>query len=572
MQKNRKNKKIRDSTIFEVKSLFEFSRVVNSDMGLDFILNHFLLTVMGKLLCTRGVIFLKEKSGTFKVNLVRGFKLNKNITSIQYNKKIKSITSIRNYNNTKEKFVRLLETHDIQIIIPLIYKNELLGIVGLTRYNKKPLTSEEQTYLKSLTNIAATAIQQKIFMDELINSNEELDRKIHQMNTLFDLGKEISSILEKDKLIKLFTLSLMGQIGVSKYAIYFREKGELKLASSRLSENINGNLLNRICKVTDTLLIKDCNDVKLRNQLLKIGMRAIVPMKTKNELHGILLVGERISNKDYSKSDLEFLFSLGNLVVIAFENIRLFHEALEKQKMEDELIIARDIQKRLLPKILPKYKNLDISATNLSSKIVSGDYYDVFSLDGSRLIVAIADVSGKGTPASLLMASLQAILHALSPLNLSTSELVNRINKQIYENTSNDKFITFFLGIIDTFTKKLNYVNAGHNLPIIIKRSGEVIRLEKGGIILGVTTENIIYEEGNYNLNSGDILVLFTDGITEATNREGIEFGEERLISIIQNNKHLSSEDIQEKIINQVKQYSGDNQTDDVTLVVIKVN
>lgn len=572
MQKNRKNKKIQDSTIFDVKSLFEFSRVVNSDMGLDFILNHFLLTVMGKLLCTRGVIFLKEKSGTFKVNLVRGFKLNKNITSIQYNKKIKSITSVRNYKNTKEKFVRLLETHDIQIIIPLIYKNELLGIVGLTRYNKKPLTSEEQTYLKSLTNIAATAIQQKIFMDELINSNEELDRKIHQMNTLFDLGKEISSILEKDKLIKLFILSLMGQIGVSKYAIYFREKGELKLVSSRLSENINGNLLNRICKVTDTLLVKDCNDVKLRNRLLKIGMRAIVPMKTKNELHGILLVGERISNKDYSKSDLEFLFSLGNLVVIAFEKIRLFHEALEKQKMEDELIIARDIQKRLLPKILPKYKNLDISATNLSSKIVSGDYYDVFSLDGIRLMVAIADVSGKGTPASLLMASLQAILHALSPLNLSTSELVNRINKQIYENTSNDKFITCFLGIIDTFTKKLNYVNAGHNLPIIIKRNGEVIRLEKGGIILGVTTENIIYEEGNYNLNSGDVLVLFTDGITEATNREGIEFGEERLISIIQNNKHLSSEDIQEKIINQVKQYSGDNQTDDITLVVIKVN
>lgn len=467
----------------------------------------------------------------------------------------------------------MLRKEKIGFIIPLIAKNNVLGVVGFGRIIDKKLNSEESTYLKSLVNIAATAIEQKLSIDKLSMINRELDRRMHELNTLFDLGKEFNIIFDRDKLIKLFTLSLMGQIGASQYAICIKERGEMKVVSSRLPKPIDNRIIGMLCDVKSPTIIPSPKIKKIiSNQLVGYGVNVLIPMMLHNEIRGVLALGKKMSGEEYTQGDLEFLFSLGNLVIISLENSRLFAEAIEKQKMEDELIIAREIQKGLLPGKLPDIPNYDIAAINISSKQVGGDYYDVIKLSDAKFIIAIGDVSGKGTPASLLMANLQAMIRALVPLGLSLSELTKRVNDLIYESTGNDRFITFFWGAIDPISNTLNYVNAGHNLPILLRQDEKIERLEVGGLLLGVMKTVVPYQEGNIQLKVGDTLVLFTDGVSEAMDSLGIEYGEEKLMAVIKSNQNENAESILNTIVESVQEYSGAYQSDDITMVVVKVS
>ncbi|RCK76594.1 MAG: Serine phosphatase RsbU, regulator of sigma subunit [Ignavibacteriae bacterium] len=562
---------IQEKTKIDVRSLFEFSKVVNQDVSIEFVINFLLLTLMGKLVCNRAIVFLKNENEEFYIKLAKGVEFKENSPKFKFiknNLKLFYTSAIR---ETKNTFIKYLKRNGIQFVIPLVYRSNVLGYVGLGRFQERRISKEEENYLNSIVNIAASAIQQKSNREELLRLNRELDKKIHQMNTLFDLSKEFASILDKEKLLKLFTLSLMGQIGISRYGIFLKEKGLMKVMSSRLPENIDCEFLNGICNFRKPTLTTNISEPSIRKYLMKIGIQVIVPMALRDEVRGILMLGEKMNKSDYSDSDLEFLYSLGNVAIISLENTRLFQEAIEKQRMEDELLIAKEIQQGLLPKSVPEHKCLDISAVNISSKIVGGDYYDVIRLTEDSFVFAIADVSGKGTPASLLMASIHAMFHTLIPLGMPLSELVKRMNDLIYDNTSNDRFITFFCGILDVKTKSFKYVNAGHNLPILLKGNGNIVRLDKGGVLLGIAKENITYEEGFVNLVSGDLLYIFTDGVTEAMNSENVEFGENRLLKILKDYKALPSKEIQNIIIDSLKNYCGENQSDDITMLIVKI-
>lgn len=558
-----------EKTKIDVRSLFEFSKIVNQDVSIEFIINFLILTLMGKLVCTKAMVFLRNENGEFYVKLSKGlqgkskkFKLTKNYLKLVNTSKLKGQNG---------KFVRYLKNSGIKFLIPLIYRDKILGYIGFSRFEDRKINKEEANYLNSIANIAASALQQKLNRDELVNLNRELDKKIHQMNTLFDLSKEFASVLNEENLIKLFTLSLMGQIGISQYGIFFKEKGIMKTVSSRLTENVDCDFLEGICNLKKPELTTQLSNRLIRKKLERIGIQAIVPMTLRDEVRGILLLGEKMSKTAYSDSDLEFLYSLSNIAIISLENSRLLKEAIEKQKMEGDLLIAKEIQQGLIPKLLPQHKDLDLSAINISSKIVGGDYYDIIDLDKRKFVFAIADVSGKGTAASLLMASIHAMFHTLLPLDMPPSELVKRMNNLIFDNTSNDRFITFFYGILDVETKLFTYVNAGHNLPILLKNNGKIIRLDKGGVILGVTKEFVTYEEGNIKLESGDLLYFFTDGVTEAMNAENVEFGEDQLIKILRVSKNLSAKEIQNIIVDNLKNYCGENQSDDITMIVAKI-
>lgn len=571
MISHQKENRANSVTRFDVNSLFEFSKIVNSDVSLHFILNHFILTAMGKLLCIRGIVFLKVDGQKFRAETKRGFILDEEKKNIVITQKLKSIMYINSIKKKNEKWVTILNKNKIQVFIPLIFKNDVLGALGITKLSRKKLTKEEKTYIKSLSNIAAAAIAQKLSVDKLIKINRELDKQIHQANTLFDLGKEFSSILNRERVIKLFSLSLMGQIGVRQFAICLKEGNEMKIVSSRFQGPIDTSVICNLSGFESPSLVSEIVATnKLKKELKDIGISAIIPMKMQDEVKGVLAVGERIAGIPYTQSDLEYIYSIGNLLLISLENSRLFKEAIEKQKIEDDLLIAREIQRGMLPKVLPKYAGYDLDAANISSKHVGGDYYDVINLDDDNFIIAIADVSGKGTPASLLMANLQAMIRALVPLKLPLSELTKRVNDLICESTGNDRFITLFLGRVDKKNKSLTYVNAGHNQPFVLRKDDKIMRLEIGGLLLGVM-KSTTYEEGIVQLVEGDVLVLFTDGVSEAMNPDGVEFGEERLLEIIKSKKNGSAETIKEQIISEVQEYSGDHQSDDITLLVLKV-
>ena len=263
---------------------------------------------------------------------------------------------------------------------------------------------------------------------------------------------------------------------------------------------------------------------------------------------------------------------MGSLAIISLENKRLFQEALEKQKLEEELDLARDIQKNLFPQILPKINGVEVSAINISSKQVGGDYYDVIPVDENRFFIAIADVSGKGVPASLLMANIQAFLQVISKQKMDIQDATALMNNLITENTSDGRFITFFWGLLDVSTKTFTYVNAGHNPPLFI-RNKKIRKLEKGGIILGVMKTIMPYEAESIKLESRDVLILFTDGISEAMNSAGEEYSDQKLEQKSIDLSEKPASEILSRIKDDVQNFtSGNIQSDDITMIVLKVD
>jgi sigma-B regulation protein RsbU (phosphoserine phosphatase) len=302
-----------------------------------------------------------------------------------------------------------------------------------------------------------------------------------------------------------------------------------------------------------------------------MGIEVIVPMQMQGKTKGLIILGKRISNVGYTDADIEFIFSVGSLAIISLENRRLFLEALEKQKLEEELDIAREIQRNLLPQKIPDYKNFDIVGVNVSSKQVGGDYYDIIELENDNCCIAIADVSGKGVPASLLMANMQAFLQVICRQNIPLDTATGLINDLISKNTSDGRFITFFWGILNDETKTFKYVNAGHNPPLLV-RNGIITKLEIGGMILGVMKTIVPYKSESVQLQKDDVLVMFTDGISEAMNKKGEEFSDESLEKISLEMANESAENILKRIQSEVQKFAdGANQSDDITLVVVKV-
>jgi phosphoserine phosphatase RsbU/P len=571
----RETERTRQGSGLDLSALFEFSTVVNSSVDLKFILGHFLLTLMSKLLSSRGIIMLRREGHLFAVEQVKGLPQEMVGQEIAIQRVPNRPMYSEEEDASKMPWLGYLKERNIDLIIPLIAQGKCLGIAGFGRgLGRKKLSPKEKTYVKSLTNSAAAAIEKGVMITELSQVNRRLDRKVQELNTLFELSKEFNSVLDADRLTRLLMFSIMGQVGASKYFLSLLDGGKMEIVASRLDRAPGPELDQYFAEVTEPFLVSSPHrkeGAHERKLLEDLGVHVIVPLRLQNRTRGILGLGEKMRGERYGPADLELLSSLGNLAVISLENVRLFREALEKQKMEDELQIAKEIQRGLLPAKLPQIPRFDMAAVNLSSKQVGGDYYDVIAVQGSRYVIAIGDVSGKGTPASLLMANLQATIRALVPLGLPLAELTMRVNNLICENTGADRFITFFWGIIDADARSMKYVSAGHNPPFLIHADGSVDRLSEGGIILGIMKALMPYMEGEVRFRPGDVLVLFTDGVSEAMNEAGEEWGEEPLEQIVKTHLKDSAETILASIVEGIMTHNkGTEQSDDITLIVAK--
>jgi sigma-B regulation protein RsbU (phosphoserine phosphatase) len=561
---------------FDLSSLFEFSTHINTTTDISFVLSYYLLTIMGKVLAPRGVILLKKKDSQheFVVSVAKGIAVQKVNGAIRLKKLPRGLVISGRRDTSRllrEDFFRL---HRISMVFPLNVNEKNLGLACFGLMVDRQLSPVEETYVKSLSNIAAAAIEKGLMIDELKQVNRTLDARIQELNTLFELSREFNSVFDSDRLVKLLSFSLLGQLGTNRYFICLHENDSVRLVQSKLEKPLEEEILKFLSHIHEPVILKSLSksrNTALHKQLHENGIEVIVPLKLHEQSKGILGIGQKLRGTEYTQADVEFLTSLGNIALISLENARLFKEAIEKQKLEDELLIAKEIQRGLLPSVLPKISGVDYAAINLSSKQVGGDYYDVIPLTSRRCVIAIGDVSGKGPPAALLMANLQATIRALSPLGLSLAELTTRVNKLICDSTSSSRFITFFWGIFDCETRTLRYVNAGHNPPYLFRKNGTVERLTQGGMILGVLKNDFPYLEGEVRFESGDVLVLFTDGVTEAMDENDREFGEERLEKLVLTSKYQSADVILSSIVNEVQKHSQRVlQSDDITLLVLK--
>jgi sigma-B regulation protein RsbU (phosphoserine phosphatase) len=239
-----------------------------------------------------------------------------------------------------------------------------------------------------------------------------------------------------------------------------------------------------------------------------------------------------------------------------------------KTEQERELVEARSIQRRLLPKEIPQIEGCRIAGAWRPARTVSGDYFDVLKFNDSKAALCIADVSGKGMPAALLMSNVQAAVHAFASETVSPSELCAKVNRVVSSSTGEDKFITFFYAVVDAEQKTLTYTNAGHNAGMVLRRDGSLERLEPADAVLG-PFRSWHYTESKIELGAGDRLLLFTDGVTELRNSSADEFGEDRLIELLIANRKLNAEALRDRIVQAVMDFSGGEFQDDATLLVL---
>ncbi|MEP7147249.1 MAG: PP2C family protein-serine/threonine phosphatase [bacterium] len=567
----------------ELNSLIEFSQLISSKLDLNYILNNILLSIMGKMLISKGVILLKADNE------------NENIYTIQAAKGIDS-KLINTFIETEFPKIPVFNSGDIigeneflfqsglHYFFKIYFQNKFLGLLCFgKKLNNNDLSKSEIVFIETLLNISASAIENTLKFNEVSSLNLNLNNKIRQLKSLFELGKEFNSnVINKENIIKLLSYTLLGNFGIKDFVIISRDKnGEFYLLKDTKSLDLSAFDLKNIFpsgtipeEFKSPLVINNNSSMPFIKYLAGQGFELLVPTIIKSEIENIICLGRKLNNTCYSQSDIEFLESIINLSLISIENSILFKEYLDKQKIENELKIAREIQLALLPKGIPEINNYDLTGINLPALQVGGDYYDIIKLTENKTALVIADVSGKGTPASLLMANIQSAVHSYLKLYVEISfdlaKVTEKINELIYENTSAEKFITFFWGILDSENNTFEYINAGHNPPFLLK-DGKIIPLTEGGFMIGILDFGINYEVGKVTMEKNDIVVFYTDGVTEAMNKGGDEFGEEKLTNVLIENQSKCTNEILEEIKNAIVNFTRDtSQYDDITLIVLK--
>jgi sigma-B regulation protein RsbU (phosphoserine phosphatase) len=570
-----------DQRLVELQSLFEMGKVLNSTLNLRTILNNLLLTPMGRMMITRGLVLVADNENKFTCEAVKGISREMLGKKVFMKDCIEMPVLVDELGENHQQCKQIFADIGIKLLLPLTSTQRTVGVLGLgPKLDNGIFADAEIEYLSSLANLAATSIENALMYQRLEAMNRELDKKIQELNTLFDIGKELNSTLDKEKIINLLMFALMGEMLINKCFLFLQDGDGLVLAATRgvpddsmhyeplkVQEFVDG-----LTRLTGPVLVEEDELPQALLALEQLDLKVIVPVRIQDQVKGVIILGEKITNRSFSRDELEFLSTLCNRAMISLENARLFQEALEMERIEEELNIARDIQQRLLPGSFPILENMEVLGINIPSRQVGGDFFDCIRLDEDRIALTIADVSGKGVPAALLMSNLQAGLHSLIDTDADIATIIAKLNNLIHAHTNYDKFITLFHTEVDLKNRKLTYVNAGHNPPLLYKSDGSHRALTTGGLLLGMMP-NVVYQTETIDLENGDVLLAYTDGVSEAKNDDDEEFEEWRVKKVVENNLRSDARTIIDNLIEEIKVFTNDNlqKSDDVTLLVLRI-
>ncbi len=297
-----------------------------------------------------------------------------------------------------------------------------------------------------------------------------------------------------------------------------------------------------------------------------------VPMLIRSTLKGILTLYNKRFDSGFTDDDQRLLAIIASQSAQVVENARLYDEERALLQLRHEMKLASQIQSDLLPKDVPRLPGYDLAGATFPARIVGGDYFDLIPVDDNKAAICVGDVAGKGLPAALLAANIQATLRGEPHPAISAAECVCRLNCRLYRSTGPEKFASLFYGILDSAANTLTYCDAGQDPPFLLKRDRGLIRLQEGGSLVGIN-DGFRFEEATVPLDEGDTLIVYSDGVTEAMNCSRDQFGETRLLDVAASNVELSAAHLIEKIVSAVREHaSGAPQHDDITAVVVKRN
>ncbi len=550
----------------ELISLLDLTTTLSSGLAGEEILDAALLTVMGELQVGRGALFVRDPDGAYRKRASRGLPAGSPDTL--------AADAVPGEAGRAEGPAR--DALGLELVCPVTKAGKAIAFLGFgPRAGGGAYGDEEVTFLRSVAACAATPIENGLIHDELQRVNQRLSVKVFQLHNLFDVSRELTASLDEDAIRSLFATTVMGHFVVSRCAIYTLGPEGLAVVHERGVKSDDptpvppGESLRALIALRGPTAVREMAEGPVKDRLLRSRMGLAVPLGAGAHLEGVLAVGERATGAPFTEEDHDFAQTLARQAVAALESARLHLMQVEKQRQDRELQIAREIQQSLFPRGCPRLDGFEVAAESRPCQEVGGDYYDFISLEGGRLALAVADVSGKGTPASILMASVHASLQALAG-TAPPGVVIERVNRFLFASTQANKFVTLLYAELDPRTRRLVYVNAGHVPPYRVRRDGAIERLLVGGPALGLL-EDAVFEVGDLTLERGDILGMVTDGVTEALSPGDEEFGDERASQALREARSETAEGVVRALVRTVDDWTGGPCGDDLTALILKV-
>jgi phosphoserine phosphatase RsbU/P len=491
--------------------------------------------------------------------------------------RLRKLQTLSNKDKGKDELTRWVQKNKFEFLgaFPLICDSRALGAL-LVACEKSPSES-----VLALLEVQATVLAVFLRNAELIASSQHT---LEKLSILVESSKAMSSTLDLSELLARIldiaksqtdaergTLFLVDEKAAEIWSLIAHglEKQEIRLP---LGKGIAGH----VAKTGDIVNIPDAYaDPRFNPDVDKrtgYHTRNILCLPIRNKAGKIIASLQLLNKKvgSFTDEDTDFLLTLSGHMALALENAQLHQQLLDKERMERELALARGIQRSLLPETTPMVEGFDIALLNEPCYAVGGDYYDFLTLGPRTLLVVIADVEGKGVSSALVMSNLQATLRALVLHLHSLNEIAEALNKMIWNHTRAEKYLSLFMGLIDTKRKAIHYINCGHVPPVIVRPGSEPIALTDGGMVVGLF-ENASYERGHLKLQSGDVLVMCTDGITESMDAKHDEYGAERMIQQVSATADKTAAEIVEAVSTDVTRFSRNGtHLDDKVMIAIK--
>lgn len=426
--------------------------------------------------------------------------------------------------------------------------------------------------------------QNNHFIQELERSTRHLVTNVRRLERIIEASKLINSALDLDELLKIILETALKIVDGDGGTVYLVDEKRQELWSKVLEASkpvhirlpIGKGIAGFVAATGDTLNIPDAYlDARFNPEVDKktgYHTKTILCMPMRNKDGKIVGIFQLLNKRDgtFTAEDENAINALSAHAAIAIEKARLYEEERNKLALEKELNAAHAVQVGLLPKELPILEGYEFAARSIPAKTVAGDLYDFIPLEDGSLAISLGDVSGKGMPASLLMANVQATVRAYSRVNTTANNCVKHANNLLFKSTASDKFATLFYGIIDAGKNTLRYTNAGHEEPFFLRKAHDTVRLTAGGVPLGIV-DHFPYEEETVHFKEGDVLIIYSDGVQDATNSKDERFGQEQIETLARNSLGLSAGKILEEILNGVNIHVADTpQFDDMTLLVVK--
>jgi len=441
------------------------------------------------------------------------------------------------------------QKYNAAVVLPLS-DSSYLGILLGNKLDGSPLNDFDKITLQILLQVFSSAYESFLSQKKEKKLIFDLNEKILQLNNLIDTGIEISRFENQGVLFELALARIVTLTNASAALIniYDNESAEPK---------------------QQIVFPEVIPPVEIQGSPYKIEST----FEFNKKKYTFIISGKetRKGLTDFNELDQLLLDAIARQVQAAIENNFLLKASLEKERIEKELLLAASIQQRIIPDKLPVIDGYDLAGKNIPSREVGGDYYDCIDLGNGRYALIIADVAGKGISAALLVNTLNAALYSYLEFNLPVTEMADKLNKLIFNSSPPDKFITFFIAVLDSKTGELDIVNAGHNPILLLRKDGKLNKIDAGGIGLGMLDLGIPYQGENLVINPGDKLFFYTDGIPEAMNNEEVEYSDERMIDFFLKNADKSASEFIDRIVADVNFYvKGAPQSDDITSMLLK--